>query len=160
MRVLAASGAFVLDPNDRFSLNDISDTLRAASAQSVRDYVIMYHENIYPTFAHLASTVRTGESARIKTYGKPFFEIVQTDPAFAAAFYAGLACRAKLDIAALMSAYDFSDAKIIADIGGGNGGLLSAILARYPNVSGLLYDLAPAIDAGLARAGRCRVASS
>jgi hypothetical protein len=51
-----------------------------------------------------------------------------------------------------MPAYDFSDAGIIADIGGGNGGLLSAILARHPNASGLLYDLAPAIDA--AKAGK------
>src|SRR5262249_18127073 len=42
--------------------------------------------------------------------------------------------------------------EIVADIGGGNGGLLSAILARYPNISGLLFDLAPAIDA--AKAGK------
>jgi hypothetical protein len=44
MRVLAASGVFVLDPHDRFSLNEISDTLRTVSAQSVRDYVLMYHD--------------------------------------------------------------------------------------------------------------------
>src|SRR5262245_18902510 len=147
MRVLAASGVFVLDPNDKFLLNEIGDTLRAASAQSVRDYVIMYHENVYPPFDHIVSTVRTGESGRLKATGKTTFERVQTDPAFAATSYAGLACRAKLDIPALMAAYDFSDAEIVADIGGGNGGLLSAILSRYPNVSGLLYDLAPAIDA-------------
>src|SRR5215471_9698610 len=147
MRVLAASGVFVLDQDDRFSLNEIGDTLRAASAQSVRDYVIMYHECIYPPFDHIVSTVRTGESGRLKASGKTTFELVKTDPAFAAAIYAGLASRAKLDIAALMAAYDFSGAEIVADVGGGNGGLLSAILARYPNVSGLLVDLAPAIEA-------------
>lgn len=64
----------------------------------------------------------------------------------------GLASRAKLDIAALMAAYDFSGAAIVADVGGGNGGLLSAILNHYPNISGLLFDLAPAIDA--AKAGK------
>ena len=152
MRVLAASGVFVLDRNDRFSLNEIGDTLRATSAQSVRDYVIMYHEYVYPPFDHIVSTVRTGESGRLKASGKTTFEMVKTDPAFAAAIYAGLASRAKLDIAALMAAYDFSDAEIVADIGGGNGGLLSAILARCPNLSGLLFDLAPAIDA--AKAGK------
>ena len=152
MRVLAASGVFELDSHDKFSLNEIGDTLRAASAQSVRDYVIMYHEIGYPPFDHIVSTVRTGESGQIKAYGKTAFEMVQTDPAFAAAIYAGLASRAKLDIAALMAAYDFSDAEIVADIGGGNGGLLSALLARYPNTSGLLFDLAPAIDA--AKAGK------
>jgi hypothetical protein len=152
MRVLAASGVFMLDQDDRFSLNEIGDTLRGASAQSVRDYVIMYHECVYPSFAHVVSTVRTGESGQIKAFGKRAFEMVKTDPAFAAIVYAGLASRAKLDIATLMAAYDFSDAEIVADIGGGNGGLLSAILGRYPNVSGLLFDLAPAIDA--AKAGK------
>ncbi len=152
MRVLAASGVFVLDQDDRFSLNEIGDTLRAASAQSVRDYVIFYHECVYPSFAHIVSTVRTGESGQVKAFGKRAFEMVQMDPAFAAVLYAGLASRAKLDIAALMAAYDFSDAEIVADIGGGNGGVLSAILGRYPNVSGLLFDLAPAIEA--AKAGK------
>jgi len=152
MRVLAASGVFVLDRHDRFSLNEISNTLRTASAQSVRDYVILYHEYIYRPFDHILSTVRTGESGQIKAYGKSVFEMVQTDPAFAATAYAGLASRAKLDIAALMDAYDFSDAATVADIGGGNGGLLSAIVARYPNISGLIFDLAPAIDA--AKAGK------
>jgi hypothetical protein len=152
MRVLAASGVFELDPNDRFSLNEISDTLRTASAQSVRDYVIFYHECVYPSFAHIVSTVRTGESGQIKAFGKRAFEMVQTDPDFAAVLYAGLASRAKLDIAALMAVYDFSGAAIVADVGGGNGGLLSVILARYPNVSGLLVDLAPAIEA--AKAGK------
>jgi hypothetical protein len=152
MRVLAGSGVFVLDPNGGFSQNEVSDTLRAASAQSVRDYVILYHECIYPAFAHIVYTVRTGESGHVKACGETAFETVQNDPAFAAAFYAGLAGRAKLDITALLDAYDFSDATIVADIGGGNGGLLSAILARYPNVSGLLFDLAPAIAA--AKAGK------
>ena len=160
MRVLAASGVFELDSHDKFSLNEISNTLRAASAQSVRDYVIMYHEIIYPPFDHIVSTVCTGELGTFKTHRKTAFEMVQTDPAFAAAVYAGLASRAKLDIPALMAAYDFSDAEIVTDIGGGNGGLLSAILARYPNVSGLLFDLAPAIDAAKAGKGgplpRCK----
>jgi len=48
MRVLAASGVFELDPNDRFSLNEISDTLRTASPQSVRDYVIFYLSVVCP----------------------------------------------------------------------------------------------------------------
>src|SRR5262249_13550372 len=84
MRVLAASEVFVLDRNDRVSLNEIGDTLRAASAQSVRDYVIMYHENVYPPLDHIVSTARTGESGRLKATGKPIFEMIQTDPALAA----------------------------------------------------------------------------
>ena len=30
---------------------------------------------------------------------------------------------------------------MVADIGGGNGSLISALLARYPNMKGILFDL-------------------
>jgi len=40
----------------------------------------------------------------------------------------------------LAGAYDFSDAGLIADIGGGNGATLRHILARYPKARGLIYD--------------------
>jgi hypothetical protein len=41
---------------------------------------------------------------------------------------------------AIAAAYDFSGAKLIADIGGGNGAALRAILARAPNGRGLVFD--------------------
>ena len=42
--------------------------------------------------------------------------------------------------AGLAEAYDFWDAGLIADIGGGNGATLRHILARYPKARGLIYD--------------------
>jgi hypothetical protein len=41
---------------------------------------------------------------------------------------------------ALAAAYDFSGVNLIADIGGGNGAALRAILAREPQASGLIFD--------------------
>ena len=48
-------------------------------------------------------------------------------------------------------AYDFAGCKRVVDVGGGHGQLLSAIVARNPHLSGVLYDLPAGIDA--ARAG-------
>jgi SAM-dependent methyltransferase len=42
--------------------------------------------------------------------------------------------------AALASAYDFSSATLIADIGGGNGAALRHILAKFPKPRGLVFD--------------------
>jgi O-methyltransferase domain len=42
--------------------------------------------------------------------------------------------------AALASAYDFSSATLIADIGGGNGAALRHILTRFPKPRGLVFD--------------------
>ena len=44
------------------------------------------------------------------------------------------------------SVYDFSEAKLIADIGGGHGEVLAQILTRYPEANGLLFDLPIAVE--------------
>jgi hypothetical protein len=63
--------------------------------------------------------------------------------------------------AAVATAYDFSWAKLVVDVGGGNGALLAAILTRYADTSGLLFDQ-HAVVAGASETlkdlqGRCRV---
>ena len=49
--------------------------------------------------------------------------------------------------AAIASAYDFSDAGLIADIGGGNGAALRHILGRFSAPRGLVFDREDVIDA-------------
>ena len=45
------------------------------------------------------------------------------------------------ETAALLDAYDFTGINVLADIGGGNGSLISTVLARHPNMTGILFDL-------------------
>jgi hypothetical protein len=67
------------------------------------------------------------------------------------------------ETAAMLDAYDFTGINVVADIGGGNGSLLSSVLVRYPNMKGILFDLGHVVgrakeklkDAGLA--DRCTV---
>src|SRR5271155_3163120 len=40
-----------------------------------------------------------------------------------------------------LTAYDFSGIKTLADIGGGNGSVLTAVLKKYPAMKGILFDL-------------------
>jgi hypothetical protein len=153
MRLLAAIGVLEQSATDKFSLTQLGDTLRSDSPQSVRDYVILQHELTFPAFVNVLDVVRTGKSAHLKTFGKPVFELIQSDEEFAKMFYRGLAGRAKIDVASIIEAYDFSYSKKVADIGGGNGGLLSAVLSRHAQLSGILFDIAPAIDEAMAGRG-------
>jgi len=43
--------------------------------------------------------------------------------------------------AALVAAYDFSSFRLVADVGGGRGSTLAAILAASPSLRGILLDL-------------------
>ncbi len=64
---------------------------------------------------------------------------------------------------AVIDAVDFTADEVVADIGGANGAMLGAILARHPRLRGILFDRpevvehAPALLEGLSVADRCQV---
>jgi len=66
-------------------------------------------------------------------------------------------------VAVMLAAYDFSGIGSLADIGGGHGALLAALLTRYPGMKGILFDQ-PHVVAGAAEpvrlaglADRCEI---
>jgi hypothetical protein len=67
------------------------------------------------------------------------------------------------ETAAMTDAYDFSGIGVLADVGGGNGSLLTVVLQKYPALRGMLYDLPGVTErakANLQAAGladRCQV---
>jgi hypothetical protein len=54
--------------------------------------------------------------------------------------------KAQADIAAILGGYDFGAFTTIADIGGGRGHLLEALLESHPSSRGVLFDLPGVID--------------
>lgn len=58
-----------------------------------------------------------------------------------------MTAKARAQIAGILEAYDFSRFLSIADIGGGRGHLLQAVLGRAANARGVLFDLPHVIDA-------------
>jgi hypothetical protein len=68
------------------------------------------------------------------------FEYLRAHPDEARGFDAMMANFPDNRHAAVATAYDFSGATLIADIGGGNGAALRHILARFPAPRGLLFD--------------------
>jgi len=49
-------------------------------------------------------------------------------------------------IPAVLAAYDFSGFNTVADIGGGYGHLLGAVLKNYPVAKGVLFEVPPVLD--------------
>lgn len=82
------------------------------------------------------------------TGGTPFeaawsmsrFAYLRQHPEEARAFDAMMANFPDNRHAAIAAGYDFSTARMIADIGGGNGAALRHILARFPTPRGLVFD--------------------
>jgi SAM-dependent methyltransferase len=147
LRALTGLGVLRADDEGRYFLTEIGETLRTDSPRSIRDYAIYVHEFLYDLFERLPDSVRAGKPIVEAALGAPLFTYLQQHKDKAALFHAGLANRGRVEAPAILQAYDFGNCKCIADLGGGNGAFLSAVIAAYPNVSGILLERAPAIEA-------------
>jgi hypothetical protein len=70
-----------------------------------------------------------------------FWAYFQGRPEDASVFNEAMVSKANGMIAALLPAFDFSSYPVIADIGGGRGHVLRAILNATPGSRGILFDL-------------------
>jgi hypothetical protein len=87
------------------------------------------------------------ELGRAATTGNPALDWAglvahfATHPEEARLFNQAMVAKASAVVPAVLAAYDFTPFKIVADIGGGRGHLLQAVLARVPSATGVLFEL-------------------
>jgi hypothetical protein len=99
-----------------------------------------WQDVVWDTYRQLAETLRTGDPAFDKAFGMPFFDYLAAHPEMGARFDASMALMSMPENATLAAAYPFSGT--VVDVGGGRGGLLSAILLKHSDVRGVLFDQA------------------
>jgi len=85
--------------------------------------------------------VRTGSPAIELAAGDGLWPYLVAHPDEAAIFGQAMTGKAAADTAAVLGAYDFGRFDTIADIGGGRGHLLRAVLDAVPTAEGILVDL-------------------
>lgn len=163
LRALAGLGVFAADDQGRFSLTPLAERLRSDVAGSQRALAIMSGEEHYESWGQLLYSVQTGKIAFDKLYGMPVFDFLSQHVEQAKLFDLAMVGVHGRETSAMTDAYDFSDIKVLADVGGGNGSLLTTVLQKYPKMKGMLYDLPGVTErakANLAAAGvadRCQV---
>lgn len=163
LRALASMGIFVEGSDRRFSLTPLADCLRSDVAGSQRSLAIMVGEEHYRAWGELLYSVQTGKTAFDKLYGMPVFDFLSRHPEQAKVFDEAMVGVHGRETAAMLEAYDFADIRVLADIGGGNGSLLTGVLKKYPRMRGILYDLPGVTERAKANmesagmASRCQV---
>jgi SAM-dependent methyltransferase len=161
MRLLAAEGVFAEEASGTFAQTPLSDALRADASGSPRDFVRMIGREPFLAWGRLLDAVRTGRPSFELVLGAPRFNWLAQNPEAAALFQAAMVAFGGDVVDPIASAYEFGDLGVVVDVGGGHGRLLSAILARYPSVEGILFDLPGGIAAAEAGLGgplpRCKL---
>jgi hypothetical protein len=134
------------DDPDTFALTTMGQLLRTDDPASMRNYILLFcGEQVWQSWGDLEYSVRTGQSAWERRYGPPFGPGFMT-PEFADVFNAAMAEGSARAAPAIIAAGGFDRFGTVADLGGGRGILLAAILAAHPGLRGILLDLPQALD--------------
>lgn len=141
LRLLSSHGIFEsLDGGYRHS--PASRLLRSDHPQSMRPLARMFGLPInWSTSGAMMHSIRTGRPATEKTLPEGIWAHFAAHPDESEIFNAAMAAKARAQIAAVVSAYDFSRSQLVGDIGGGRGHLLAAVLQASPRTRGVLFDL-------------------
>ncbi len=148
LRSVASVGVFVESEGRTFANTPMSETLRADHPNSTRDMVIwMLEEPHWRVYGDLLYSVQTGKTAWDKVHGAPVFEsLFTTHKELGETFNRAMTSYSRMTIPAILAAYDFSGAGRIADIAGGFGHLLGAVLQKYTNAKGILFEIPPVLE--------------
>jgi hypothetical protein len=140
LRLLASVGIFEWKEGT-WHHTEASRFLCSDHPESLRDYVRMLGLPVFwSAFEDLEHSLRTGECAFSKRHPEGVFRYLAKHPEESRIFDSAMTSKSHRDIAAILPAYDFSQFATIADIGGGRGHLLRAILKSSPRTQGILFD--------------------
>lgn len=158
LRALASIGITEETTPKHFRLTTFGRPLRRDVAESTWPAVVFWADLIADEWSLLTDCVRTGKSASQVRDPKIPSRWSQ-DPEASAIFRAVMGTAPAEDYAPIARAWDFSRAKVVADLGGGGGSLILAVLELHPHLRGMLVDLDPSVEAAKPRFADERIAS-
>ncbi len=141
LRALSSIGVFHEDGECRFSLTVMGELLRRDHPRSVDPAVRMFCAGYqWDAWRELRFSIRTGGNAAVHTLGTDVWEYRRAHPEEGAVFDAAMRTMAESYAAGVLAAHDFGQHAVVADVGGGTGTMLAAVLQAHPGVRGILAE--------------------
>ncbi len=149
LRALASIGIVTETRPGSFVLTEFGKPLRKDVTDSAWPAVIFWADLLANNWSSLTECVRTGKNAA--TLRPEIMVQWQQDPEGPAIFRAVMGTSPAEAYMPIARAWDFSTARVVADLGGGGGALIAAILEVFPNTKGMLVDRHESIEAARPR---------
>ena len=127
-----ADGSFALAAGGR--------SLCAFSPSRLAEKVQIVVGQYWQPWANLVANLETGKPAFEQVFGMSVSDWRGLNPEKGAMFDSYLAKETLAQAGAILEALDLAHVNIVADIGGGYGGLLAALLGAHPHIEGILFD--------------------
>ncbi len=142
LRALASVGVFEEDADRAFALTELGECLRTDAVEPLGAWARQIGRPYYwQTWDHLLFSIQTGKNAFPDLHdGLRVWDWRAERPQESAIFDAGMMAIARSLSQSVLVAYDFGQYATVADIGGGNGALLAAILTEHRGMRGINFD--------------------
>jgi ubiquinone/menaquinone biosynthesis C-methylase UbiE len=147
LRALSTVGIVTEPTRGRFALTPLGRLLSSHAPNNTRTTAIFLNDYFADMWLHLDDALTGDRTAFEALKGRPFFSWLGENPDEARRFNRMMLEVHGPETPAIVGAYDFSPFDHVVDVGGGNGSLLSAVLAAYPNRRATLFDMAEAVAA-------------
>ncbi len=146
MRALVALAICTEGADGSFNLTKVGTYLAAKSERSLKAWVLLEGEMLQPGWTGLIESIRTGKTTgELAGLGQEQFEVIAKTKN-AGLFNEAMVSMTRMEVPAVLAAYDFSGISTLMDVGGGLGQLMSAILTKYPTMCGMVFDLPHCAD--------------
>lgn len=141
MRALVAFAICTEGADGSFNLTEVGTYLAAKSKRSLKAWVLLEGEMLRPGWIGLIESIRTGKTTgQLAGLGQEQFEVIAKTKN-AGLFNEAMVSMTRMEVPAVLAAYDFSGISTLMDVGGGLGQLMSAILTKYLSMRGMVFDL-------------------
>lgn len=146
LRALAAYGIFDVElPAVRHT--DASLLLRTDHPMSMGAFAHMMGLPMsWDALGALPATLASGRAGVFELDGDGLFAYLHEHPDQAAVFDHAMTAKSHADIPLVIDAFDFTGCRAVADIAGGRGHLLRALVERHPSIDATLVELPEVID--------------
>ena len=141
LRGLVTLGICEERPDGNFALTSLGQSLKPGSPSRLGEKVMIVVEQYWQPWADLVSTLQTGAPAFDHVFGTDVWAWRNENFRGGDIFAAYLAGETFAQAGPIVKVLDLSGVDRVADIGGGHGGLLAAILQAHPVMRGILFDL-------------------
>jgi hypothetical protein len=141
LRAMVAIGVYAVQ-DGVYTNTSLGERLRSDVPGTLRPLARMGQDPAFwAAWGHLAHSVRTGENAFEAMQGVDVWTYRETRPELNANFNENMTALSWYVGKSVADAYDFGKLSTVVDVGGGHGILLDAVLNRYENLHGVVFDL-------------------
>ncbi len=139
VRALAGNGIFRRLDGDIYQLTELGFKFLSDSRDGIAGLASFRPWELH-AWAEARVSLRSGATAFEEYYREPYFEWLAASDSSAKQFHDDMQRRSATLIQLGVPHYDWPEAGLLVDVGGGRGELIATVLERRPRVSATLFD--------------------